>query len=118
MRPETASCVADAKLACERITEAVGDVDSQEYESDWRLQAIVERQFIIIGESILRIRMLEPEIYESLPDSHRTIGFRNLLVHRYDAIDASRVYDIVKNEMPPLAEMLDCLIADAHAQGL
>jgi hypothetical protein len=35
MRPETASCLADARLACERIIEITAETTSAVYVDDW-----------------------------------------------------------------------------------
>ena len=118
MRPETAGCLSDARLACERILDVVLDVPLAAYEQDWKLQSIVERQFTIAGEAIVRIRELEAAIFERLPDVHRIIGFRNFLVHAYGSIDPERVFKIVATDVRPLIEALDELLAEANRQGL
>lgn len=81
MRPETASCIADARLACERIVEITGHLDADDYSGDWKVQSIAERLFKIVGEAIVRMRDLGPPLYQRLPDVHRIIAFRNFLIH-------------------------------------
>ena len=118
MRPETAGCLADALLAAERISEALNGIDPSAYEESWQLQSVVERQFLILGEAIVRIRQLEPSIYDRLPDSDSIVRFRNLLVHAYDQIDSKRVYAIAKDDLPAFVPVLTQLVAEAEAQGL
>lgn len=117
MRAETASCVADALLACERIGMALDGQTPESYESDWKLQSIVERQFLVVGEAIVRIRDLEPPIFDLLPESDGIIRFRNLLVHVYDRIDPKRVFGIAEEDVPTLTKTLRELMEDARKQG-
>lgn len=102
MRPDTASCIADARLACERILEATSDLDPEAYVDDWRIQSIVERLFTVVGEALVRVRDLEGPIYLRLPDAHRIIAFRNFLVHACDTIDPARVFKIAQTDVPGL----------------
>ena len=118
MRPETASCLADARLACERIIEITAETSSIAYVDDWRIQSIVERLFTIVGEAIVRVRDLEEPIFIRLPNVQRIIGFRNFLIHAYDAIDPARVFGIALTDVPALLADLDSLLAEADAQGL
>ena len=85
---------------------------------DWRTQSIVERLFTIAGEALVRVRDLEEPIYLRLPDVQRIIGFRNFLVHAYDAIDPARVFKIALTDVPGLLVVLDYLLVEAEAQGL
>lgn len=118
MRPETASCIADARLACERIIEITDKLTPDDYGGDWRVQSIAERLFTIVGEAIVRIRDLEPPVYQRLPDVHRIVAFRNFLIHAYDAIIPSRVFDIAFKDVPVLLATLNALLIEADAQGL
>lgn len=118
MRPETASCLADARLACERINEITAETNSEAYAVDWRTQLIVERLFTLVGEAIVRVRDLEEPVFHRLPEVQRIISFRNFLVHAYDAIDPVRVYKIALTDVPGLLITLDSLLAEADAQGL
>jgi len=118
LRHETASCLSDALLAAERIQEKLAGVDEQEYSGNWETQSVVERQFIVLGESLVRIRELEPSIFERLPDSSRVVGFRNLLVHAYDKVLPERVFQIAREDLPSLREEVAALIEEAKRQGL
>lgn len=39
---------------------------------------------------------------ESLENARKIVGFRNRLIHAYDAVDASMVWAIVKKHLSPL----------------
>ena len=42
MRPETATCAADALLAAQRIQETLVNVEVGQYEQSWQLQSVVD----------------------------------------------------------------------------
>jgi len=40
----------------------------------------------------------------SLENARKIVGFRNRLIHAYDAVDSSMVWAIIKRHLPPLKE--------------
>ena len=111
MRLETRVCLDDLLRACELIQSAVAGLTVEEFLSQGEKQSAVERQFMIVGEAIVRIRQLEPPVYESIPDGHAIIGFRNVLVHGYDVADPKAVFELaglpVRDLIILVREMLD-----------
>ena len=67
-----------------------------------KTQSVVERQLGIIGEAVNKFETLHPEL--KLENSRQIIGFRNRLIHTYDAIDSSMVWAILKKYIGPLKE--------------
>jgi len=60
----------------------------------------VERQIGIIGESVNKFDKLFPD--STLKNAKIIVGFRNRLIHAYEAVDPSIIWAIVKNHIPPL----------------
>lgn len=58
---------------------------------------------IVIGETLVRIRELEPGVFGQIDEAEKAIGLRNLLVHGYDAVDAGAVY---RASQGPVREMV------------
>lgn len=56
----------------------------------------------IIGEAVNKFEILHPE--ESLNNARKIVGFRNRLIHAFDAVDSSMVWAILKNHIGPLNE--------------
>ena len=79
-----------------------------DYSSDLKTQSAVERQLGIIGEAVNKFDKLFPEI--TLENARRIVGFRNRLIHSYDAVDSSMIWAIIKRHLDPLkaevAEMI------------
>jgi uncharacterized protein with HEPN domain len=60
----------------------------------------VERQLSIIGEAVNKFTKEEPS--RSLHHATRITGFRNRLIHAYDAIDPAIVWAIINKHLDPL----------------
>ncbi len=118
MRPETAAALYDMSMAAERIAEATRGKTFPEYESDWYFQSAVERQFEILGEALVRVRDLERPIYYRIPDAEKIVGLRNIIIHGYDAVDASILWAIVEERLADLRNILASLLDEAKRQGL
>ena len=73
-----------------------------DYVNDLKTQSAVERQLGIIGEAVNKFEILHPE--ESLDNARKIVGFRNRLIHAYDAVDSSMIWAILKKHLGPLKE--------------
>lgn len=71
-----------------------------DYSRDLKTQSAVERQLGIIGEAVSKFEKLLPDL--SLENARKIVGFRNRLIHTYDAVDSSMIWAIVKNHLSPL----------------
>lgn len=72
------------------------------YENDLKTQSAVERHLGIIGEAVNKYDILNPN--DSLVNARKIVGFRNRLIHTYDAIDPSMIWAIIKQHLQPLKE--------------
>lgn len=71
-----------------------------DYEKDQKTQSAVERQLGIIGEAVNKFDLLHPEL--SLKNARKIVGFRNRIIHAYDAVDSSMIWAIIKRHLNPL----------------
>lgn len=67
-----------------------------------KTQSAVERHLGIIGEAVNKYDLLNPD--DSLLNARKIVGFRNRLIHAYDAIDPSMIWAIIKQYLQPLKE--------------
>ena len=111
MRPESRKYLWDASQAVERITRFVAGKTIQIYQNDDLLRSAVERQFEIIGESLSKLRAIDPDTAAGVPESARIIAFRNLLIHGYATIDDMIVWGVVEGNLPQLRDALRRLLA-------
>ena len=61
-----------------------------DYSMDLKTQSAVERQLGIIGEAINNFDKLLPEL--TLENARKIVGFLNRLIHIYDAVDSSIIW--------------------------
>jgi len=69
---------------------------------DLKTQSAIERQLSIIGETVNKFDKLQPEL--TLENARKIAGFRNRLIHTYDAVDPTIVWAIIKKHLPLLKE--------------
>lgn len=95
--------LSDILRSIELVEEFTASIQSyNEYATDLKTQSAVERQLGIIGEAVNKFDSLHPEL--SLENSRKIVGFRNRLIHAYDAVDTSMVWAIIKRHLAPLKE--------------
>ncbi len=77
-------------------------INFQEYLLDLKTQSAIERQLSIIGEAVNKFDKLQPE--STLENAKKIVGFRNRLIHTYDAVDPSMIWAIIIKHLPLLKE--------------
>jgi uncharacterized protein with HEPN domain len=103
----------DVQRAIERIAQFTTGRTFDDYLTDEMLSAAIERQFEIIGEAFAGLRRRAPDIAAVIPDISQIIGFRNVLVHAYDTVDAGEVWSTIQNDLPRLRSAVADLLRDA-----
>jgi uncharacterized protein with HEPN domain len=102
----------DVQQAANAIEQFTAGLDAVGYEENALVRAAVERQFEIIGEALNQLSKVAPDLARQVPSIRQIIGFRNLLIHGYAAIDHGRVWHIAQTSLPPLCETVRALLAD------
>jgi uncharacterized protein with HEPN domain len=102
MNDETRKNVIDILQAAEEIQDFVRGMDFKAYQNNCVTQRAVERDFEIIGEALNRIKNTDRELLEKISEHQRIIGFRNILIHGYDTVDETIVWQAVTNHLPIL----------------
>jgi uncharacterized protein with HEPN domain len=80
------------------------------YEQDRQFRRAVEREFEIIGEALGRLIQADPDTAARIGEIHRIIGFRNRIIHGYDAIDDAAVWGVVESHLPRLVAEVEALL--------
>jgi len=102
MNDETRKNLIDILQAAEEIENFVSGIKFETYQATPVIKRAVERNFEIIGEAINRIRNIDSEILEKISEHQRIIGFRNVLIHGYDIVDETIVWQAVTKHLPIL----------------
>ncbi len=107
MTEQAKKYLSDILRAIELIEQFTKATDHfNDYAADLKTQSAVERQLGIIGEAVNKIDQLFPDL--SLENARKIVGFRNRLIHTYDAVDSSIIWAIIKKHVPLLKkEIID-----------
>src|SRR3954447_19578784 len=95
--------------AGQRIQEFTAAVTFEEYVVHAMLPSAVERQFEKMGEAA---RKLSASFREQHPEIswREIVGLRNILTHRYYAVDQGQIWTIIRDKLPPVLEAVRRLI--------
>lgn len=102
MRVESAALLWDVQDACQQVQNFVEGVDYAEYSTNALVRSAVERQLEIVGEALNTLRKIDPHVAEQVPDLHRIIGLRNVLIHGYAVVDNTIVWSAVTDRVPEI----------------
>ena len=101
----------DMRSAAERIGRFVAGKTLDDYVKDELLRSAVERQFEIIGEAMTRLIKQHQAVAEKISDYRKISGFRNVLIHGYDAIDDVTSWGIITQKLPVLLREANALLS-------
>lgn len=110
MQPESGALLWGARRAAELIGTFITERTWRDYLDDPMLRSAVERQFEIIGESLNRLRRVDPKTAAAIDDLPRIVAFRNVLIHGYATIDDAIVWEVATERLPGLVNVLRSLL--------
>ncbi len=84
-----------------------------EYETDRQLRKAVEREFEIVGEALNRLTQVDAATASRIEDLNRIVGFRNRIIHGYDAVDDATVWGVAESRLPRLLAEVEILLREA-----
>lgn len=73
-----------------------------DYLTDEDLRSIVEREFEIIGENVVRLPDHDPSTVVRITDFQRIIGLRNVIAHAYGSLESRQMWDAIQRSLPVL----------------
>ncbi len=112
INPKAQKYLFDTLAAIQRIEDFLGEQrDFSIYQQDAMLRSAVERQLIIIGEAVNRLRQLDETI--PLTASRAIVQFRNRITHEYDRIDDVNVWAILVKHLPLLKKEAEILLNES-----
>ncbi len=116
MESKSLKLLEDILDATSFVLEVTREKSLNDYRSDRLFRQAVERNFEIIGEAVGRLAKVDPETAARIGQFQQIVAFRNLLIHGYDVIDDSLVWDVITEDMPNLlSDVLTLLGSPASA---
>ena len=95
----------DIKESIKQIEEYIKNISEREFKKNLQIQDAVIRRLEIIGEASKKIPGSVREINKQI-DWHAFSMFRNFIVHSYFESSLSRIWNIIKNDLPELKEQI------------
>ena len=99
-----------------RFKEFIAGKTFDDYSADALLRSAVERQLMIVGEALNRLKKVEPTAASSITDARQIIAFRNILVHGYDMIRDEVVWGILETDLSTLTRDVESLLEQGEAE--
>ncbi len=109
--PRAKKYLFDVLTAIGQVEQFLGSEHNfEQYRNNAMLKSAVERQLIIIGEAVNRLRKHDSTL--PLTASRAIVQFRNHITHEYDHIDDENVWAILINHLPQLKKEAKSLLDD------
>lgn len=106
----------DIRDCCKFLVELTAEETIERYKADRIFRDAVDRELQIIGEAMMQLRALNPEIAAQMTEHDRIIGFRHVIVHGYDILDPNTVWRVVKEKLSLLHDEADALLRESDLQ--
>jgi uncharacterized protein with HEPN domain len=100
----------DMLSSCEFLLDFTAGKTIDDYIKDRAFRSALERELQIIGEALIQLEDIAPEIAEQIPEYQNIIGFRHVLVHGYANLDPATVWNVVETKLENLAKKLKSLL--------
>ena len=113
MRAQSKKLLFDILQACREVEGFNEGIAFADYSASTMRRRATERMFEIMGEAMTRLRESDPEVLGAITDGHAIIGFRNRLIHGYDAVDDEIVWRIIQEKTPLLSREVRVLLENA-----
>lgn len=100
----------DMLNSCEFLLEFTLGRTVSDYIEDRAFRSAVERELQIIGEALVQLDKVNPEIARQIPDYLNIIGFRHILVHGYDSLNPTTVWNVIETKLESLKTKVQSLL--------
>ena len=109
-RREPKKYLYDILNCCEFLLDLTRGKTVKDYKEDRAFRSALERELQIIGEAMLQLDYLAPDVAGKIADYRNIIGFRHVLVHGYDSLDPATVWNIVETKLAVLHQQVKALL--------
>jgi uncharacterized protein with HEPN domain len=103
--------------SCDAIEAAIKGYTLTSYQGSRLIRSAVEREFIIIGEAIMTLHRVTPELYAAIGHARRIVDFRNQLTHEYPNVDDAIVWAVAGRDVPILRRECEAIMTSLESRG-
>jgi uncharacterized protein with HEPN domain len=116
MLPKTPKLLEDIRDAAAFVAEVTRGVAENDYQNNRLLRQSIERNFEIIGEAMRRLTQYDSTTAQAITGHRQIIAFRNILIHGYDQLDHSVVWQVIQRDLPQLLTEVTTLLTQPNTQ--
>ena len=87
---------------------------SEDFQKDRKTVSAVLRSLEVMGEATKRIPQSLRDQYPDVPWK-KMAGMRDKLIHEYSGVDLGIVWEAVKNDLPPVQNLVRNILKDFNA---
>jgi uncharacterized protein with HEPN domain len=107
----------DICSSCEFLRDFTAGRTVRDYEADRAFRSAVERELQIIGEAVMQLARVAPQLAARISEHQRIIGFRHVLVHGYESLQPATVWEVIERKLVTLAAEAQGLLEELEARG-
>jgi len=107
----------DVLSSCEFLLEFTAGRSVNDFTRDRAFRSAVERELQIVGEAVIQLERVAPQVAARISEYRNIIGFRHVLVHGYDSVHPATVWKVIELKVPVLATECRTLIDEYQAGG-
>lgn len=114
MQRDLRACLADVQMYTAELLEKTSRRSLDDYRESREFQLAVDRLLSIVGEAVVRVEQAtsREEVAKRITDVRKVIAFRHVMVHAYDEIIDTVVWDVVERHLPRLKKDVDTWAAE------
>jgi uncharacterized protein with HEPN domain len=115
MKRETAKRLLDTSDADHELLAFTAGRAIEDLATDRAFELVVQRLIEIIGEALHQAEIGDPALVDDIQNIRDIVGTRNRLIHGYDDINNSLVWDMITLYVPSLLSVVDDMLQDSRA---
>lgn len=106
----------DIRSSTEFLLEFTAGRTADDYSRDRAFRSAIERELQVIGEAVMQLERVAPEVASRIPEHRSIIGFRHVLVHGYDSLRPETVWNVIEEKLPVLMREVQTLLKELGAE--
>lgn len=114
MKSTTTRRLRDASEACAEIAGFIDGTSLDHLRQERMLQLSVYKLLEIVGEALNKARQGESFVESRIPRLRRYVSLRNQIVHEYDKVDPTIIWQVATEGLPDLRHSIEDLLGSSQ----
>lgn len=110
MRRDPRKLLHDMLDSCRFVVAFSAERTVDDLRNDRGFRSAIERELQIVGEALIMLTKIAPDIADQISERQRIARFRHIIVHGYDIIDHDITWSVVRDRLPVLIQEVEQLL--------